>query len=41
MHIPLGQGIDDEPETHGVLEQRGDVSEHDPFLGIIRDGSDL
>ena len=41
MHIPLGQGIDDEPETHRVLDQRGDVAEHDPFLGIIGDGPDL
>ena len=35
-----GGPLDRLAETHGILDQRGDVAEHDPRLGIVGDGAD-
>src|SRR5688572_25973513 len=31
--------VDRAAQSHRVLEQRGDVAEHDPLVGIVRDGA--
>jgi hypothetical protein len=36
----LHQLVDRAAERASVAEQRGDVAEHDPRLGIVRDGAD-
>ena len=36
----LHQLVDRAAERARIAEQRGDVAEHDPGLGIVRDGAD-